>query len=211
FAGELALVLRATAREASGDVAVSEAGFTVRVAPVVDGAALGGAAAGLEDSWIPLEVAFGVSPDPSEHWDGRVLIHGVPEGAALSHGAALGGGVWAVEQAALAAGQVALRPPAHSDAPIALRVEAVMHDTDGAGASRTIVAEVAVTVRGVADAPEVAAADVAGLEDGAVALELRAALADRDGSEVLELRLEGVPDGAVLSAGTRGADGAWVL
>jgi len=210
FAGTLDLRLRAVA-EAGGEVASDEATFTVKVAPVVDGAVLAGMAAGSEDQWIALRVDFGASPDGSEAWDGRVVLRGVPEGAVLSQGEDLGGGAWAVEREALAAGAVAIRPPANSDAPITLRLEAVLRDTEGEGAEALFTAPLEVRVAALADAPLVMATDATGREDAPVALDLSAALTDLDGSEVLTLSLLGVPEGARLSAGTRLADGSWRL
>ncbi|RKK01669.1 hypothetical protein D6Z83_23770, partial [Pseudoroseomonas wenyumeiae] len=209
FAGTLDLTLRAAAREVTGDIASSETRFAVRVAPVVDGAVLAGLAAGSEDQWITLEVTFGTSPDASEAWDARVLIHGMPAGAVLSQGKDLGGGSWAVERAALAAGQVAILPPADSDAPITLRLEAVMRDAEGGGAERSIEAPLLVQVSGVADAPMVMAAAVSGHEDGSIILDLSSALADLDGSETISVSILGLPAGAMLSTGARQADGSW--
>jgi hypothetical protein len=211
FSGTLDLTLRATAREAQGDAASSEARFEVKVAPVVDGAVLAGLAAGNEDQWITLEVSFGASPDASEAWDSQVLVHGLPPGAVLSQGEDLGGGSWAVDQAALAAGQVAIRPPADSDAAIALRLEAVLRDSQGGIAETTVGAALQVQVAGIADAPQVTAMAAAGREDGAIALRLSAVLQDLDGSETLSVSILGLPDGATLSAGTRQADGSWLV
>ncbi|MFD1108546.1 hypothetical protein [Pseudoroseomonas ludipueritiae] len=211
FAGSLELTLRATAREVTGDAASSEASFEVRVAPVVDGAVLAGLAAGNEDQWITLDTSFGASPDASEAWDARVLIHGMPAGAVLSQGEDLGGGIWAVERAALAAGQVAILPPADSDAPIALRLEAVMRDAEGGSAERNIEAPLLVQVAAVTDAPMVMAAAASGQEDGSLALHLSAALVDVDGSETLSVSILGLPDNALLSAGERQADGGWLV
>jgi hypothetical protein len=211
FSGTLDLVLRATAREARGDAASSEARFEVKVAPVVDGAVLAGLAAGNEDQWITLEVSFGASADASEAWDSRVLVHGLPPGAVLSQGEELGGGSWAVDRAALAAGQVAIRPPADSDASIALRLEAVLRDSQGGVAETTVGAELQVQVAGTADAPRVMALAAAGREDGAIALHLSAALQDLDGSETLSVSILGLPDGTALSAGTRQGDGSWLV
>ncbi|MFC7738817.1 tandem-95 repeat protein [Roseomonas sp. GCM10028921] len=50
-----------------------------------------------------------------------------------------------------------------------------------------------------------------GAEDTAIALDLSAALTDRDGSETLSVSLRGLPAGATLSAGSRQADGSWSL
>lgn len=44
-----------------------------------------------------------------------------------------------------------------------------------------------------------------------VALAIAAALSDLDGSETLSIRIDGVPAGATLSAGTLQADGSWSL
>jgi hypothetical protein len=210
FAGEIALLLRATATEASNsDAATVERGFSLHVSPVVDGASLSATAAGREDRAIPIGVVFGASADASETWDPTALIRGVPVGARLSAGEDLGGGLWRVDRAALAAGDIAITPPADSDAPIALTIEAVLRDGDGGGATRSVTAGVTVGVAAIADAPLARAGDVAGEEDGAIALDLSAALSDTDGSEGLALAILGLPAGATLSAGTRNADGSW--
>ena len=44
-----------------------------------------------------------------------------------------------------------------------------------------------------------------------VALAIGAALTDTDGSEVLSIRIDGVPSGAALSAGVQQRDGSWLL
>ncbi|HBN51171.1 MAG TPA: hypothetical protein DD465_18805, partial [Thalassospira sp.] len=64
----------------------------------------------------------------------------------------------------------------------------------------------------VADAPSLSATDVAGDEDSAISLDVSAALRDLDGGdETLSITISGVPDGAVLSAGTDNGDGTWSL
>ncbi|MFM7347424.1 MAG: hypothetical protein ACKO1J_18890, partial [Tagaea sp.] len=64
---------------------------------------------------------------------------------------------------------------------------------------------------GIASAPIVAASDVTGTEDVAIALDLSAALTDTDGSETLSVTISGVPAGASLSAGIDNGDGTWTL
>lgn len=55
-------------------------------------------------------------------------------------------------------------------------------------------------------------ADVTGLEDQPIALNIDAQLADTDGSESLSsIMIADVPAGAVLSAGTDNGDGTWTL
>ncbi|MEX2312125.1 MAG: hypothetical protein WD624_06655, partial [Rhodospirillales bacterium] len=47
--------------------------------------------------------------------------------------------------------------------------------------------------------------------DGAIPLNISANLNDTDGSETLSITIAGVPEGALLSAGTHNADGSWTL
>ncbi|MFD0462562.1 hypothetical protein ACFQY9_12515 [Microvirga aerilata] len=85
-----------------------------------------------------------------------------------------------------------------------------MTDTgNGTSVSREVTGRQAVTVGAVADAPEVHAGAAAGQEDGAVELDLSAALVDRDGSETLSVSILGLPDGFRLSHGSRAGDGSW--
>ena len=68
-----------------------------------------------------------------------------------------------------------------------------------------------VSVDSTADAPFVSAEDATGDEDTAISLDLVARLTDTDGSETLEIVIEGVPPGALLSAGIDDGGGRWVL
>ena len=60
-----------------------------------------------------------------------------------------------------------------------------------------------------AASPLVQAAAAEGQEDQPIALNLSAALADTDGSELLSIKIFGVPEGASLTHGTRQSDGSW--
>jgi len=68
-----------------------------------------------------------------------------------------------------------------------------------------------------ADTPTLTAPDAIGgsgaaaFEDTPIALDIDASLNDGDGAETLTIRVEGVPAGAALSAGTDNADGTWTL
>ncbi len=214
FAGTIALTLVATAREgANGDSAVTAVPFTVTVAPVVDAAPLSASASGFEDRWISIDAAFGALSDASERWAETVLVSGVPDGAFLNAGEALGGGVWRVPTDALAAGAVAILPPEHSDAEIPLTLTATVIDSEGGFEARgEVTATLTVRVDAVADAPVVSVADVHGQEDQWIGLDgLSAALVDTDGSETLGVTISGVPAGGVLSAGTANPDGSWTV
>ncbi|WP_193219850.1 LamG-like jellyroll fold domain-containing protein, partial [Desulfoluna spongiiphila] len=63
-----------------------------------------------------------------------------------------------------------------------------------------------------ASAPSMETTDVTGNEDTEIPLDISAALTDTDGSETLSaITIGGVPDGAILSAGTNNGDGTWTL
>ncbi|MFC1457023.1 hypothetical protein ACETIH_09890, partial [Microvirga arabica] len=80
---------------------------------------------------------------------------------------------------------------------------------NGTSVSREVTGTHAVTVTAEADAPQVSARDATGQEDSPIPLDLSAALTDADGSEVLSVSVLNVPPGALLSHGTRQADGSW--
>ncbi|GAB6051584.1 hypothetical protein JCM17960_04040 [Magnetospira thiophila] len=81
--------------------------------------------------------------------------------------------------------------------------------SDGQGGTDT--ATVTLNVDAEADTPTLTVADASGDEDTAIALDIGAALGDTDGSETLVVTIDGVPDGASLSAGTENDDGTWTL
>jgi hypothetical protein len=212
FAGQIALALEVRSAEtANGDVAFTRVPFSVTVAPVVDGAALAASASGAEDTAIPLSVSFGTLADASEAWADSVVVTGVPAGASLNIGEAIGGGAWRVPTADLAAGNVTLLPPANSDTDITLTITAAVIDTAGTmNVLKPVSVSLVVGVDAVADTPLLVAASTTGAEDRWIALGgLSAALVDTDGSETLAVTLSGVPDGASLSAGTALGGGMW--
>nr|WP_275670510.1 Ig-like domain-containing protein [Paracraurococcus ruber] len=215
FSGSLALTLTAVATEAQDGAAPAQASasFTVTVDPVADDGTITASATGQEDTDIPLRPDFATpDADGSETWSALTRVGGVPAGAVLSHGTEVAPGIWDVATADLRAGTVTIRPPADSDADFALSFTATLTDTgNGTSVSRIVTGSAQITVQAVADAPVVSAADVAGLEDQPIALDLAARLTDTDGSERLDLVLVGVPAGATLSAGTRNGDGTWTI
>jgi hypothetical protein len=62
-----------------------------------------------------------------------------------------------------------------------------------------------------ASTPDLSVENASGFEDSPVALGIASALTDTDGSETLSITVSGVPEGAVLSAGTDNGDGTWTL
>lgn len=81
--------------------------------------------------------------------------------------------------------------------------------TDGNGSTTT--ATVKVEVGPIADMPTLNVAPASGIEGEAIALDIMAALADMDGSEVLSVEIAGVPDDAILSAGILVEPGTWQI
>jgi hypothetical protein len=105
---------------------------------------------------------------------------------------------------------VKIRLVPNSDADFAVKVTATLTDSgNGKSESREVTGTIPVTVSAVADAPAVTVHDAASREDTAIALDLAARLTDLDGSEVLTVAVLGLPAGAVLSHGSRQADGSW--
>ena len=169
------------------------------------------AAAGNEDTAIALgsHVAAALTDtDGSETL--AIKIAGVPTGATLSAGTNNGGGIWTLTPAQLAG--LTITPPSNSDAPISLTVTATSTESNG-GATASKSATLAVKVTGVADAPTLAVTDTHGLAGTAISLNqhITTALTDTDGSEVLAIKISGVPSGATLSAGTDNGNGSWSL
>lgn len=161
-------------------------------------------ASGLEDGPIPLSIDAMVQ-DTSETLS--ITIAGVPEGAMLSAGSNNNDGTWTLTPAQLEG--LTITPPADSNEDFQLEVTATSTEQDGTSASN--VGSISVGVTGVADAADLSVGDVSGVEDGAVALNISANLSDTDGSETLSITIEGVPEGATLSTGSKNADGSWTL
>ena len=92
---------------------------------------------------------------------------------------------------------------------IVIGVQAAIADTGGDQAA-VLTGTIPVTIQGEADAPDIQMdAQGSGLEDTVLLLDIQVALTDTDGSESLAVQIEGVPDGAVLSAGEDLGGGVW--
>lgn len=230
YAGHVSLTLTAVAQERSGgSLATTTVNLPVIIGAEIDTPAVGGlggsiarwgTASGTEDGMIALGLDPGLGDrDGSETVTGTISISGVPAGAVLRYadGTVLapgGGGAYAIPAARI--GDVRIVPPANSDTAFDLSVTMTISDTGGV--SETISGVLTVDPRGVADAPVITAADVAGTGhastdagDGWIRLNLSATTADADGSETVRLVLHDVPDGFVLSAGRNMGNGTWVL
>ncbi|RCK52167.1 hypothetical protein TH44_07125, partial [Thalassospira xiamenensis] len=201
FSGSFDLTVTAQSADGS-DIATATDTITVDVAGVADTPTLDVSdASGNEDSAIALDIDAGLT-DSSEVL--TVTISGVPEGANLSTGIDNGDGTWTLGSDQLAG--LTITPSDDFSGSFELGVTATSADgSDIATATDTIMVDVA----GVADTPTLDVSDTSGSEDSAIALDIYAGLTDS--SEVLTVAINGVPEGATLSAGTDNGDGSWTL
>ncbi|RCK27021.1 hypothetical protein TH9_22610, partial [Thalassospira xiamenensis] len=201
FSGSFELGVTATSADGS-DVATTTGSITVDVAGVADAPTLEiSDASGLEDSAIALDIDAGLT-DGSEVLS--ITISGVPEGATLSAGTDNGDGSWTLNSTELEG--LTIRPPENYSGSFDIDITATSADgVDIATVSDTIM----VNVAAVADLPLLEVLDASGDEGTAIALDIDAILTDA--SETLSVTITGVPDGAVLSAGTNNGDGSWTL
>ncbi|RCK45854.1 hypothetical protein, partial [Thalassospira profundimaris] len=202
YSGSFTLSVTATSREANGSTSTTSSSFTVEVGGVADGATLDVSdASGREDNAIALDI-------DTELLDGSesisVTITGVPDGAELSAGTNNGDGTWTLDPSELEG--LTITPPEDFSGEIDLSV--LVSTTDGDDTA-VVMEDIKVEVAGVADTPTLEVSDALGSEEGAIALDIDAGLTDA--SEVLSITISGVPDGAVLSAGTDNGDGTWTL
>ena len=156
----------------------------------------------------PLNIASSLTDtDGSESLS--ITVAGLPEGAELSAGTQNNDGTWTLTPGQLAGLTLAV---AAGSADFDLSVSAMSTENDGDTAvTSTTLSVVVPTFDDTADGVNLAAGDVSGNEDTAIALDIASSLNDTDGSESLSITISGVPNGAVLSAGTNNNDGTWTL
>jgi hypothetical protein len=162
----------------------------------------------MEDQAIPLALSASlVDRDGSEAMS--VVLTGFPTGARLSAGINNGDGSWTLTPAQLTG--LTVTPPHDWSGRMALTMRAhAMERSTGEVATTEV--GFAVVVAGAADAPLVdAPAALRGAEDQPIALDLIAALTDRDGSESLVIVVTGVPVGGSFSSGAMNPDGSWTI
>ncbi|MGB0681988.1 MAG: Ig-like domain-containing protein [Magnetovibrionaceae bacterium] len=169
-------------------------------------------AEGLEDTAFGLDISAGL-PDSSETLT-EIVISDVPDGASLNLGTDNGNGTWTISGDDLDnLDGLELTPPEDSNADFTLTVSATTQDGDDTQTTETTLE---VDMTGVADAPTLTASLGDEVENGSddtntYELDISSALSDTDGSETLSITVDGLPDGASLSAGTENDDGSWTL
>ncbi len=208
------------------DTRVSSSQIQVDVTPQADGVTFAPtAAAGVEDSAIALDVRLSLTDrDGSETLVGDLVLTGLPEGATLNKGVAGPDHTWILSQADLQVTETTadgkplawsvpglqVTPAADSGDSFTLGLQMTVSDGSSTRVDNSqIVVDVTAQADGVLFAPTTAA----GLEDTAIALDVRLSLADQDGSEALvgDVILAGIPDGASLNKGVAGPDHTWIL
>ena len=187
----------------SSDGGVATDTFAVNVNPVADTPVIATVdVSGNEDSAIALTLAASMPAGTTETL-ADITVTGVPAGAVLSAGTDNGDGTWTLGADELSG--LSLTPPTDYNGTFNLGVVAT--STDGATAS----SDLGVTVLPLADVPQLALADAVGAEDGSIALTLAASMPAGTNEALHTITIDGVPDGATLSAGIDNGDGSWII
>jgi len=164
-----------------------------------------------EDAHIPLHINAVLQDTDGSEAIASVKLTGIPAGSTLSAGTLNADGSYSVPVKDL--GSLTLTPPKDFAGKIHLQVEMVITDsTDGHVVDTiTTTASLEVDVNAVAEIPTLHMHDLTTDEDhGPLALGMALDL-NIDPSETQSVVINGLPDGVSLSAGTKQADGSWLL
>ena len=160
---------------------------------------------GLEDTPIVLLIQVQSTVDGEQ----VITVSNVPDGATLSAGTNLGGGVWQLSQADLAA--LSVTPPLDDATDLSLLVEAAVQVGE-ASLTTDQPTPLPVQVTPVADPPTLTVPTDLTVPPGVPgAVAVQAEPTDTDGSETVNVVVTGLPPGATLSAGTQNADGSFTV
>ncbi|MEM7252638.1 MAG: hypothetical protein AAF493_14580, partial [Pseudomonadota bacterium] len=206
FSGDLSFRVAAVSTEHDGTFALSGETVTVPIEAVADGPSVGAKPeVGIEDQALALNLNVAVTDDSEQVVS--VVLSDIPDGAEVLGATDNQDGTWSVALDAIDA--LAIIPPPHAHGSFSLTVSAT--STEPNGDTATTVKAVNFSVASDPDAPAISAESVQGFEDQAIALQLSASQIDTDGSEFASVIVGGVPDGAVLSAGSNNGDGTWSM
>lgn len=164
--------------------------------------------AGYEDTPLDLELgSFLSDTDGSETLS--IVISNIPDGVELSpSGTYVSHGTYSYTAEEVS--NLKLLSPQDFSGDITLDVRAVAQENDGD--VEVFNTQLNVNIEAVADAPNISGG-ASGLEDTAIDLNINLTTTDVDGSETIAdlITITGVPEDAILSAGTKIVDGEYTL
>ncbi len=161
-------------------------------------------ATGDEDTWIPLTLSTGLSPDADGSETLSVRITGVPTGASFSAGTNLGGNVWSFTAAQLVGLQ--FRGPSQLHGPQNMTLIARSTESSN-GDFREATSPFTITLNSVLDPIDLTNSAQTVNEDAAinVGAQFGISLVDLDGSQNLSYTISGIPAGYTVGRTLQGA------
>ncbi|MBF0295413.1 MAG: hypothetical protein HQL96_09510 [Magnetococcales bacterium] len=201
--------------ETGGEVVTTSAAASVDVTAVADAPELAAADnTGGEDAPLTLTGLVAALTDLDGSESLTVVISGVGEGVFFNSvtgavaGTDNGDGSWTFQSGELA--HLTLSMPPDWSGRLDLTATAFGVETENGDVAQTA-RSFALSFESAADEPVVTLGDASGREDSPIPLTIQVASADMDGSEILNIRIGEIPDGAMLSGGTDNGDGTWSL
>ncbi|MEO1619056.1 MAG: tandem-95 repeat protein, partial [Planctomycetota bacterium] len=202
---DFTLKLEVTTRDSNGDTETTKANLPVYVTAVNDAAIAENGSISIQEDEIAKVVFQATEIDTGDEVE-EFRIDQVPDNGALVFDGRIVESGDRFDADRVARGELTFVPTEHWHGTTAIEFSAF----DGDEWSETS-GEFTIHVAAVADAPDLFSENSSGREDLSIPLKVSAQLHDLDGSETLSIRIEGVPDGASLSAGTTSVDGTWTL
>lgn len=207
------VTIKAIVVDSHGRISVTTLTQTIQIVAVADTPhlELEERAFELEDKAIPLVISTSLvdtlgGADGEEHI--VLSIANVPSTATLSAGVKDSDGIWYLKPEELAG--LSVTPKLHDATDFTIKVTAYAIESENNDIA-SISQDINVEVYAKADNPTLEISNSSGDEDTQIALNIKSGLVDLDGSEELKIKIENVPDGAMLNHGTKDADGIWHL
>ncbi|WP_417828058.1 beta strand repeat-containing protein, partial [Thalassospira sp.] len=201
FSGDFDLSVVATSVDGPESASISDT-FNVNVNPVADTPTINAQnVTGDEDTPITLDISSSLV-DPDETLS--ITFSDIPTGSTLSAGTVNPDGTVTLTPAELSG--LTITPPEHFSGQITLTATAT--SVDGADSASNS-DQFDIVVNQVADAPNLLVNPATGPEDTVIALDIEASLTDP--SEILNVVIDNIPEGASFSAGSLNANGTLTL
>ncbi|RXK13690.1 hypothetical protein CP985_13280, partial [Malaciobacter mytili LMG 24559] len=165
----------------------------------------------LEDTILPININSSLV-DTLDGVDGKerllISLENIPKDATLNKGKKDSDGIWYLTKDELKG--LELTTQLHSDEDFTIKVTAYAIESEN-NSIATISEELKVIVNAVADTAILEVTNTQGDEDTAINLDIKSALVDIDGSEVLSIKIENIPSDATLNKGEKDENGIWHL